>query len=126
MKTQIIDKRALSSISIASLRFYLKSRDWTDDGLWGGGRASLYLKESEGKSWDILVPTRDSAGDYAAVMAETLAVLADAEDRPQLDIFQDIMGADADSCGGARSTGWRTSRSRRAKEPTCSAAPATC
>ena len=96
MKAQIRDKRALSSISIASLRFYLKSRDWTDDGPWGGGRATLYLKESRGRDWNMLVPTRDTAGDYAAAMAETLAILADAEDRSQLDIFQDLMGAGAD------------------------------
>ena len=95
MRVQITDKPLLSSISIASLRSYLESREWTDDGLWGGGRAILYVKESAGRSWDILVPTRDTVGDYASGMADALAVLADVEDRSQLDIFQDLTGADA-------------------------------
>ena len=107
MKVQIRDKPLLSSISIASLRSYLESREWMDDGPWGGGRATLYVKESAGRSWDILVPTRDTVGDYASGMADALAALADVEDRSQLDVFQDLMCAGADairvrSLGGAR------------------------
>ena len=96
MKVQIRDKPLLTSISIASLRSYLASREWIDDGPWGGGRAALYVKESAGRSWDILVPTSDAVGDYASGMADALAVLADVEDRSQLDIFQDLMGAGSD------------------------------
>ena len=96
MKVQIRDKPLLSSIPIASLRSYLESREWTDDGQWGGGRAILYVKESAGRSWDILVPTRDTVGDYASGMADALAVLSDVEDRSQLDVFQDLASAGAD------------------------------
>lgn len=96
MRVQITDKPLLSSISIASLRAYLESREWIDDGPWGGGRASLYVKESAGRSWDLLVPTRDTVGDYASVMADALAVLAAVEDRSQLDVFQDLISAGAD------------------------------
>ena len=96
MRVQITDKPLLSSISIASLRSYLESREWIDDGQWGGGRAILYVKEGAGRSWDILVPTRDTVGDYASGMADALAVLADVEDRSQLDVFQDLMSAGAD------------------------------
>ena len=96
MKVQIRDKHHLSSISIASLRSYLESREWMDDGAWGGGRATLYIKEGAGRSWDILVPTRDTVGDYASGMADALAVLADVEGRSQLDVFQDLMSAGAD------------------------------
>ena len=107
MKVQIRDKPLLSSISIASLRSYLESREWMDDGPWGGGRATLYVKESAGRSWDILVPTSDTVGDYASGMADALAALADVEDRSQLDVFQDLMRAGADairvrSLNGAR------------------------
>ena len=96
MRVQITDKPLLSSMPIASLRAYLESREWIDDGLWGGGRATLYVKESAGRSWDILAPTRDTVGDYASAMADALAVLAAVEGRSQLDVFQDLMGAGAD------------------------------
>ena len=96
MRVQITDKPLLSSMSIASLRSYLESREWIDDGPWGGGRATLYVKESAGRSWDILAPTRDTVGDYASAMADALAVLAAVEGRSQLDVFQDLISAGAD------------------------------
>lgn len=96
MIVQIRDSAALSSIPVASLRSYLASRGWDDMGKWGKRPIAVFAKENGGRTWEILVPHRDSIGGYAANMAEALAVLAAVEDRSQLDIFQDLMGAGAD------------------------------
>ena len=96
MKVQIRDREALSSLLLSSLRAYLKSHGWSDDGPWGGGRATMYLKEHEGCTRDILVPVQEAIGDYAESMAEIVAILAEVEERSQLDVFYDLSAAGAD------------------------------
>ena len=76
MLVQIQDQTALSSLSILSLRSYLTSRGWKSEGTWGSRPAVVYAKEHGGRSWEILVPTRDTIADYAESMAETVEVLA--------------------------------------------------
>ena len=96
MLVQIQDRVALSSLSIVSLRAYLDSRGWTDDGTWGDRPVSVFTKHHDGRPWEILVPHRDSIGGYAENMAESVAVLASVEERSQLDVFYDLSAAGAD------------------------------
>ncbi len=96
MKVQIRDSAALSSISISSVRAYLNSQGWTDAGIWGERPINVFATERHGRTWEILVPHRDTIGGYAENMAETVAVLAAMEDRSQLDIFNDLSAAGAD------------------------------
>ena len=96
MIVQIRDSVALSSISILSLRSYLDSRGWDDAGKWGKRPIDVFAKELGGRTWEILVPRLESIGGYASNMADALAVLAAVEDRSQLDVFQDLIGAGAD------------------------------
>ena len=96
MLAQIQDRTALSSLSILSLRSYLSSRGWKNQGPWGIRPATIYAIEHEGRSWEILVPTRDTIADYAESMAETVEVLAAIEDRSQLDVFYDLSASGAD------------------------------
>ena len=96
MKVQIIDKQALSSISIEGLTSYLQTREWISGGQWGNRPAIIYTKEDVGRSWDILVPTNTDVADYAIGMAEALEILATIEDRSQLDIFYDLSTVGAD------------------------------
>ncbi len=96
MIVQIRDRDALSSISIASLRAYLNSRDWTDAGIWGERPITVFAKEHEGRTWEILVPHRDTIGGYAENMAESVAVLAAVEERSELDVFYDLAATGAD------------------------------
>ena len=95
MRVDIRDRKALSSLSLLSLRTYLKSRHWVDEGDWGN-RASLFSKEHEGRRWEILCPFRDTSADFAEAMAEAIAVLATVENRSQLDVFHDLEGTGAD------------------------------
>ena len=50
MIVQIRDRDALSSISIVSLRAYLNPRGWTDTGIWGERRSTVFTKEHEGRT----------------------------------------------------------------------------
>ena len=96
MLVQIQDQAALSSLSIVSLRAYLKSRNWADGGAWGERPVTVFAKEHEGKTWEILVPHRDTIGGYTENMAETVAVLSAVEERSQLDVFYDLTATGAD------------------------------
>lgn len=96
MNVQIRDRSALLSLSITSLRTYLHSRDWENAGQWGQRSATVYTKEFDGRTWEIIVPHQDTVGGYAAGMAEAVAVLAVVEERSQLDVFHDLAGTGAD------------------------------
>ena len=95
MKVEIRDREALSSLSLLSLRTYLKSRGWIDEGEWGK-RATIYSTENEGKRWEYLCPLQDTVVDYAECMAEAVEILAKVEERSELDVFHDLAGAGAD------------------------------
>ena len=96
MLVQIRDRAALSSLSVVSLRFYLNSHGWNNEGPWGKRPATIYTKEHGGRSWEVLVPARDTIADYAENMAEAISILAIVEERSQLDVFYDLMGVGSD------------------------------
>ncbi len=96
MNVQIRDRAALSSISLASLRAYLDSRNWSNWGRWGERPATIFAKEHGGRTWEIIVPHQDTVAGYAEGMAEAVAVLAAVEERSQLDVFYDLAGTGAD------------------------------
>ena len=96
MNVQIRDRAALSSLSLASLRAYLDSRNWSNHGRWGERPATIFAKEHGGRTWEIIVPHQDTVAGYAEGMAEAVAVLAAVEERSQLDVFHDLTGTGAD------------------------------
>ena len=96
MLVQIQDRAALSALSLAGVRAYLLSRGWVDAGTWGKRPATIYIQENGGRDWEILLPTRDTVADYAESVAESIEILANVEERSQLDVFFDLKGAGAD------------------------------
>ena len=96
MLVQIRDSAALSSISIVSLRAYLNSREWTDAGVWGERPITIFAREHDGRTWEILVPHQDTIAGYAENMAEAVAVLAEVEGRSQLEVFYDLSATSCD------------------------------
>ena len=96
MNVQIRDRAALLSLSLTSLRAYLQSRDWNNLGPWGSRPATIFAKEFDGRTWEVIVPHQDTVGGYAEGMAEAVAVIAVVEERSQLDVFHDLAGAGAD------------------------------
>ncbi len=95
MRVEIRDQETLSSLSLLSLRTYLKSRQWNDEGDWGN-RATLFSKTHENRKWEILCPFRDTFADFAETMGEAISVLATVENRSQLDVFHDLERTGAD------------------------------
>ena len=91
MIVQIRDRAALSTLSFVSLQAYLESHGWNNEGPWGQRPATIYSKEYGGGTWEILAPTRDTVADYAEAMGEAVAVLAEVEERSQLDVFYDLI-----------------------------------
>ncbi len=96
MKVDIRDTEALSALSLGALRAYLQTRMWREGERWGD-RATIFTKEGTERSWEIIVPLRDTIGGYAAGMAEAIATLAVVEERSQLDVFADVKGAGSDA-----------------------------
>ena len=96
MKVQIRDRAAMQSLSIVSLRAYLNSQEWADIGTWGERPISVFAKEHDGRTWEILVPHTDNIGGYAENMAESVAILSAVEGRSQLDVYYDLQGSGAD------------------------------
>ena len=96
MLVQIRDRKALSSLSLVGLRAYLEARGWENQGDWGKRPATIYAKEAGGRTWEVVVPHRDTIGGYAEGMAEAVAILAETEERSQLNVFYDLKGAGAD------------------------------
>ncbi len=92
MLVQIRDRAALSSLPSTNLRHYLKTHGWKDAGQWGK-RATIHQKKYGRRNWEILIPLSDTVADYAERMAESIAILATAEDRSQLDVFYDVLEA---------------------------------
>ncbi len=96
MLVQIQDSAAVSSLSIVSLRAYLDSHDWKDQGAWGERPITIFAKDHTSRTWKILVPHQDTIGGYAENMAESVVILAAVEERSQLDVFYDISTEGAD------------------------------
>ena len=69
---------------------------WHDLGQWGERPATIYSKEDQGQTWEVLVPTRDTIADYVESMSDTVAILASVEQRSQLDVFYDLSAVGAD------------------------------
>ncbi len=96
MIVEIRDRDALADIPIASMRAYLNSREWKDVGRWGERAITIFAKEHDGQTFEVLVPHRDSIGGYAENMANAVSVIAKVEDRSQLDVYYELKGAGAD------------------------------
>ena len=96
MIVQIRDRAALTSISLASLRTYLASTGWLDLGQWGERAATVFGREHDERSWEIVVPHNDTVAGYAEGMADAVAVLSAVEDRSQLDVLLGLAATSAD------------------------------
>ena len=98
MNVAIRDRAALSSLTTWGVRAYLESRGWMRQGD-RRGRATVYAREHDGRSWEVLVPLRDTVVDYAESMARCLAVVSTVEERSQLSVFGDLSASSADVIG---------------------------
>ena len=94
MNVQIRDAAALRRVTPPMLRAYLESRGWSRQQTWRG-RIAVWSVERDGHSREILAPLRESSDAYAMRMSEAVAALSETEERSQLDVYYDLLAADA-------------------------------
>ncbi len=94
MRVQIRDRDALSRLSLVDVRAYLSSRGWTVKGRYGSVGTIYSKTTADGSEIELLLPTREELGDYAARMGDVVEVLSEFEGRDQLSVFSDLAHAD--------------------------------
>ena len=96
MNVHIQDTRALAQIPVAHLHAYLRAHGWTSQEPWAGRPVTIYAKKHLGETIDLLTPATPLA-DYGRVVGEVVRTLSNTESRSQLDIFDDLQAANADT-----------------------------
>lgn len=110
MDVQIKDAAALGRVSPAMLRAYLEARGWALGETWRN-RVMVWTKSGSPEVKDLLAPLREQSAVYAVRIGEAVALLAELEERSQLDVYYDLMGAGADTIrlrtrNGVGQEGW--------------------
>ena len=91
IKVQITDADALERVQPAALRGYLKERDWVHSDTWRD-RIEIWTKTHSGEHRQVLVQKKIT-GRYALRVREAVGLLAELEDRSQLEVYDDIVAA---------------------------------
>lgn len=95
MNVQIKDAAALRRVSPKMLHSYLETKGWSYQETWRE-QAAIWAIEYDGESLEILAPSSDLSYRYAVRIAEAITVLSEVEERSQLDVYYDLLGAGAD------------------------------
>ena len=110
MDVQIRDADALRRVSPVMLRAYLEAQGWVQEQTWRD--RILVWSNSAGESVrEILMPLREQSDTYGVRIAEAVAALAVMEERSQIEVYYDLLGAGADvirlrSLNGVGRSGW--------------------
>ena len=115
MDVQITDSAALRRVSPAALSAYLKTQGWVRQETWRN-RTVLWSHTHNEQVNELLTPLREQSDAYAVRISEVVALLGQLEERSQLDVYYDLMGAGADvirlrSLNGGGQSGWSLSDS---------------
>ena len=95
MDVLITDANALRRITPALLGTYLSVQGWDRQETWKD-RIVVWSRTMEDRDVEVLVPLREQSDAYAVRTAEAIAVLAQIEERSQLNVYYDLVGAGAD------------------------------
>ena len=96
MDVRVNDERSLLSLSSVALATYLEQREWTLTGRIPD-RSAVYTWEDQGRRWGVHVPERDTFPDHAESIARAIEIIAEAEQRTELDVFRALAGTGADT-----------------------------
>lgn len=95
MKTTITDKHALRALRPTDLAAYLRASGWIfGEGI--KGKSSVWTNKLSEDLFEINLPSDSGFLDFSIRMGEILDVLALFENRPQLQIFNDLLMATSD------------------------------
>ena len=115
MDVQITDSAALRQVSPAALSAYLETQGWVRQETWRN-RMVVWSRAHNEQVNELLAPLREQSDAYAVRISEVVALLGQLEERSQLDVYYDLMGAGADvirlrSLNGGGRSGWSLSDS---------------
>ncbi len=110
MDVQIRDARALRRISPVMLRAYLEAHGWVQEKTWRN-RILVWSRKRDDHVREILTPLREQSDTYAVRISEAVALLSEIEERSQLNVYHDLIGAGADvirlrSLNGSAQSDW--------------------
>jgi hypothetical protein len=107
MKVRIQDKEALDALSWEALRAYLDRAGWQHVKDIPGKGVIYKRKGADRRLREVAVPLHRDFADYAARMGDAVGTLASAENRSELDVYEDLraLGArsESDATGDAES-----------------------
>ncbi|MCF7994905.1 MAG: hypothetical protein K9L88_08705 [Chromatiaceae bacterium] len=92
MNVQIRDDQALRAITPAALAAYACGEGWARLEAYGQ-HADVY---SHPDRPELIIPRTDALADYASVVAQLIAILAETSGRDALALYRDLLGADRD------------------------------
>ena len=95
MDVQITDAEALERLYPTAVRAYLAGRGWVHQSTWRD-RIMVWSKEQGGQTHEALVPLHELSGVYAVRISELVELLSGLEERSQLEVYYDLLGARAD------------------------------
>ncbi|MDX2104383.1 MAG: hypothetical protein SF002_17800 [Alphaproteobacteria bacterium] len=89
MNIHLRNRKPFAALSPVAMRAYLRAHGWTEANRLGD-RALVFTREVGEETFEILVPVRETLGDYVARMAEAVHLLALVEQRPETEILADL------------------------------------
>ncbi len=115
MDVHITDSAALRRVSPSVLSAYLEAQGWIRQQTWQN-RIVVWSRTQDEQVNELLTPLREQSDAYAVRISEVVALLGQLEERSQLDVYYDLLGAGADvirlrSLNGINQSGWSLSDS---------------
>lgn len=95
MNTEIHDAEAMKALSPLEVVAYLRSTGW-EEARHFQNRASIWTLRIGDEEFEAAIPLQQSLGDFALRMGDVVQVLAEAEQRSQVDVYSDLSTAYAD------------------------------
>ena len=96
MDAKITDSVALRRITPAMMRAYLQTQGWTQQEIWQGRIVVWSKEQGDEEVREILAPLREHSDVYAMRMSEAVTTISEIEERSQLDVYYDLIGAGSD------------------------------
>jgi hypothetical protein len=90
MKAVVTDQEVLAALRPLDLVAYLRAHGWTPQESTDQDPLSEWVKESERGYYELLAPRHHLWSDYPRRIRDALAILAEEEQRSQIDLVKDI------------------------------------
>ena len=89
MKVRIKDEAALARLSLLDVRAYLGAKGWSV--IRPHGRYASMFGHPVHPNAELLLPLSETIGDYAERLGDLVRLLAEVEDRSELNVFTDLV-----------------------------------